>query len=750
MKTKLSFATCPGVSLCGFVQPTLALLLYFLIGSSSCLQAQTQWYLRHPLPSPNSLLGATYGNGQFVAVGYFGTVLTSPDAVTWTSRLPERDGVLEDVAFGSGKFVAVRNDILGSLGATTVLTSTKGTVWTEGALPNGLYLQRLVFAKDLFVGFGSADAGSVPVIVTSPDAMTWTERWRGTAGLGWLSSSYPLGPNVAVGNETIVVNIVLADGSASFLVSTNGLSWVETQTALPSGSVNSFHFSFGSGKFIAVVSEAHTTGNSILKVLLSADGFAWESLTLRENWQGEVYALSFGNASFVILAGVYSNDFSGGQVVLPTALTSTDGRTWTEQSWNGPRFGYGRASKLLYAQNTFVQVGRPPGDVQYDDTHSASIFTSPDGVNWTRRVGATVNSIRGAAGDRGLVAIAPFDNNSAVLLASTNGTEWRETPELDGQNLSSIVYGNGLFVTSGGTGISTSPDGATWTRQTNAGGGWSRLRYGINGFLALGGDLCTDGIFRPNFGRSSDGLVWTSQCVSNKFISRLVDAATDGKSIVVIANEWNPQPPGGFIPLILHSVDGASWVEVFRGPAPWPELVAFGNGRYVALGSDGYGVLISGDGINWTNPAGFRDGQFATSDLIFANGRFFAVEWGNGAEARVFSSTDGVQWTAHPMGFHPRLRSLAAGLQGLFAFGSGGVILHSPWDLVLTAPERALNGTMRIYVTGPPGANVQLQRGATLIDWADWRTVTLSDAPVQLEDADVAGSSQRFYRAVRR
>ena len=93
--------------------------------------------------------------------------------------------------------------------------------------------------------------------------------------------------------------------------------------------------------------------------------------------------------------------------------------------------------------------------------------------------------------------------------------------------------------------------------------------------------------------------------------------------------------------------------------------------------------------------------------------------------------------------------SLAAAPQGLFAFGLGGVILHSPWDLVLTLPERALNGILRLYVTGPPGANVQLQRGSTLSDWADWQTVTLNDGPVPVEDADVTGSS-RFYRAVTR
>src|SRR5439155_6093647 len=114
----------------------------------------------------------------------------------------------------------------------------------------------------------------------------------------------------------------------------------------------------------------------------------------------------------------------------------------------------------------------------------------------------------------------------------------------------------------------------------------------------------------------------------------------------------------------------------------------------------------------------------------------------------VLSSQDGVRWKAHPTGFHQQLLGLASGPQGLFALGSAGGILYSPWDLVLSGPERALNGALRINVTGPPGANVQLQRGATLTDWADWQTVTLSDNPIQVEDADVVRSSQRFYRAL--
>src|SRR5437899_2108143 len=167
---------------------------------------------------------------------------------------------------------------------------------------------------------------------------------------------------------------------------------------------------------------------------------------------------------------------------MPIALTSTDGRSWTEHS---SQHGYG---PMIYAQNTFVMVAGPQnGDGPRNNF--AWIITTPDGINWTSRVATTVNSIVGAAGARGLVAIGIsriFDiGNTGVFLASTNGTEWRETQRLVGEHLGSIAYGSGLFVAAGGTGIFSSPDGATWTRQTNAGAGWSRLRYGINKFLVL-------------------------------------------------------------------------------------------------------------------------------------------------------------------------------------------------------------------------------------------------------------------------
>jgi hypothetical protein len=49
----------------------------------------------------------TYGNGTFVAVGYPGAILTSPDGVTWTQRASGTVGFLRGVTYGNGTFVAV-------------------------------------------------------------------------------------------------------------------------------------------------------------------------------------------------------------------------------------------------------------------------------------------------------------------------------------------------------------------------------------------------------------------------------------------------------------------------------------------------------------------------------------------------------------------------------------------------------------------------------------------------------------------
>ena len=72
----------------------------------------------------NSLFGVTYGKGLFLAVGVSGTILTSSDGITWTSRTSGTSDLLEGITYGNSTFVTV-----GIYG--TLLTSSDGISWTS-------------------------------------------------------------------------------------------------------------------------------------------------------------------------------------------------------------------------------------------------------------------------------------------------------------------------------------------------------------------------------------------------------------------------------------------------------------------------------------------------------------------------------------------------------------------------------------------------------------------------------------------
>ena len=68
------------------------------------------WQSRSALQEGIILRGIAYGNGTFVAVGGNGTILTSPEGITWTSRTSGTDSILYGVTYGNGTFVAVGTD----------------------------------------------------------------------------------------------------------------------------------------------------------------------------------------------------------------------------------------------------------------------------------------------------------------------------------------------------------------------------------------------------------------------------------------------------------------------------------------------------------------------------------------------------------------------------------------------------------------------------------------------------------------
>ncbi|WP_201376257.1 hypothetical protein [Ktedonobacter robiniae] len=60
-----------------------------------------------PSISPRQLDAVTWSGSQFVAVGFKGTLITSPDGKTWTARIIGTVSALINVVWSGSRFVAV-------------------------------------------------------------------------------------------------------------------------------------------------------------------------------------------------------------------------------------------------------------------------------------------------------------------------------------------------------------------------------------------------------------------------------------------------------------------------------------------------------------------------------------------------------------------------------------------------------------------------------------------------------------------
>ena len=139
------------------------------------------------------LYGVSYLNGQFIAVGAGGTLLTSPDGVTWTARASNTNNNLRQVAYGVisttliGTYVAVGD-------AGTIVSSTDAANWTSQTIPTTQSFYSICFGPDLqFIAAGTN--GTLAYSVTGADG-TWAV---GNAGSVDLYSIAPADVFIAVG-----------------------------------------------------------------------------------------------------------------------------------------------------------------------------------------------------------------------------------------------------------------------------------------------------------------------------------------------------------------------------------------------------------------------------------------------------------------------------------------------------------------------------------------------------------------------
>ena len=84
------------------------------------------------------LLGASHGDGTFIAVGNAGKIITSSDGKKWRKNKVRTKKHLRGVAYGDGKFVIVGNSGI-------IFTSPDSTTWTNTKSGTSRHLRRVIF-----------------------------------------------------------------------------------------------------------------------------------------------------------------------------------------------------------------------------------------------------------------------------------------------------------------------------------------------------------------------------------------------------------------------------------------------------------------------------------------------------------------------------------------------------------------------------------------------------------------------------
>lgn len=224
--------------------------------------------------------------------------------------------------------------------------------------------------------------------------------------------------------------------------------------------------------------------------------------------------------------------------------------------------------------------------------------------------------------------------------------------------------------------------------------------------------------------------------------------------------------------------------------------VAYGNGRFVAIGNYHGIALTSPDGVTWTQRS-----------MPIKNRYFYGAAYGNGAfvtvgdVGKIMSSPDGITWTAQVSGSSANLAAVSFLNNQFVAVGNSGAVLTSPngsnWTSHATAAtnqwrgatyansqyllvgfnsplSRALVGTssdlLQVntfspgfdqdfscvaygagrYVVGGFGGNVLISPNGTtnFVNWTVLSNMTCTTSPM---NCSLSGQSAlcRFYRVVK-
>lgn len=334
-------------------------------------------------------------------------------------------------------------------------------------------------------------------------------------------------------------------------------------------------------------------------------------------------------------------------------------------------------------------------------------------------------------------------------MTSTNGTYWVHLTALTNTALFAVTFGtnafgNPLFVATG------NPLSNNLTPAILISGdavNWSTLYPGGIGGL-LGGVACGRDRSGPLFAvvssfanvlTSADGTNWTTHATSQGHMNAV--AYGNGRFVAVGSG------------VAQASTDGINWTPGTGVSASVLTGVAYGAGVFVAVGSGSGGQIYTlPDGTHWTlNPSVQSSG--ALNGITFGQGTFVAVGQLQAATAEtagLFTSTDGANWVARNCGAWGNLVSVTYGegnVSQFIAVGTQDLILGATTSLTTPLSYSPFTGAQFPVLNLPFGRIISVHFSSDLANWSLLTNFFLSrkTPSVLINDLTATNHSRGFY-----
>lgn len=381
--------------------------------------------------------------------------------------------------------------LLVALGVVAASPSWATDGWTrvphDDALLGGTghqLMQSVASTPSGFVAVGEDYSVTAAAVWFSPDGTSWTRAIHQEGIFGGSDSQYMNDVVQGPGNAVVVGSSGPSQGQDAAVWTGGGPLWKRAKhdAAVFGGSGDQMMLSVAAaGPGVVAVGADHSGGDWDAAVWTSGGGTVWTRVSHSEATFGGLYDQQM-NAVAAGGPGVVAVGWDHGSTISAAAVwTSVDGATWSRVPHSEGVFG-GPGSQSMHG----VAAGGPAlvavgNDITSGDS-DAAVWTSTDGLTWTRIphdeavFGGTSNQsmLDVAVGGPGLIAVG-YDNDGvdrrAAVWTSPDGLTWTRVPHdeatFGGPEIETM---NGIAVDGTGTAVAAGTqwapgdyDAALWT-----------------------------------------------------------------------------------------------------------------------------------------------------------------------------------------------------------------------------------------------------------------------------------------------